>query len=106
MKQNNKIVLISGVSRGIGNAVALRFLKENSIVFGISRKKIIKKNLLLGYKNFFHLKGNINNVSFLFKCKLSDINAPPKIFPIVPATFHFVKNFLLLFSIKFVLKFF
>ena len=69
MKQNNKIVLISGVSRGIGNAVALRFLKENSIVFGISRKKIIKKNLLLGYKNFFHLKGNINNVSFLFKCK-------------------------------------
>jgi len=69
MKQNKKIILISGVSRGIGNAVALRFLKENSVVFGISRKKIIKKNPIFRYKNFFHLKGNINNLNFLSKSK-------------------------------------
>ena len=40
MKKNSRIILISGVSKGIGNALAFRFLSENSIVFGISRKRI------------------------------------------------------------------
>ena len=69
MNKNSRIILISGVSRGIGNALALRFLSESSIVFGISRKKILKKNLLYNQKNFYHLKGNICDLNFLKKSR-------------------------------------
>jgi len=69
MKRNSKIILISGVSRGIGNALALRFLYENTIVFGISRKKLLKKNILYNQKNFYHLKGNICDPIFLKKSR-------------------------------------
>ena len=69
MKQKKKFILISGVSRGIGHAVALEFLKQKNIVFGISRKKITKKNELIKFNNFFHFQGDINNLKFLNKTK-------------------------------------
>ena len=59
MKQNNKIILITGISRGIGNAVALRFLKEKSTVIGISRTNLKKNNSLYKFSHFLFFKVGI-----------------------------------------------
>jgi len=53
----NKVIFITGTSRGIGKEVALAFLKLKAIVIGVSRnrKKIIK------HKNYYHLVCDLND---------------------------------------------
>ena len=50
----NKII-VTGTSRGIGNAVAKNLLKQNIIVIGISRKHTIK------HKNYFAISFDLND---------------------------------------------
>ena len=51
----NKII-ITGTSRGIGNAIAKNFLKQNVTVIGISRKHTIK------HKNYFAISFDLNDL--------------------------------------------
>ena len=38
----NKVILITGTSRGIGKSLSLAFLNLGAIVIGISKKKIMQ----------------------------------------------------------------
>ena len=61
----NKII-ITGTSRGIGNAIAKNLLKQNVIVIGISRKHTIK------HKNYFAIPFDLNDLKNI-KNTLDDI---------------------------------
>ena len=50
----NKII-ITGTSRGIGNAIAKNLLKQNVTVIGILRKHTIK------HKNYFAISYDLND---------------------------------------------
>lgn len=56
MEENQKIILITGTSSGIGEFLAKKFIDDKYIVIGIARKKASIKN-----KNYFHYKTDINN---------------------------------------------
>ena len=51
----NKII-VTGTSRGIGNAIAKNLLKQNVAVIGISRKHTIK------HKNYFAISFDLNDL--------------------------------------------
>ncbi len=51
----NKII-ITGTSKGIGNAIAKYLLKQNITIIGISRKHTIK------HKNYFAVSFDLNNL--------------------------------------------
>lgn len=60
MKIKKKIILITGVSSGIGNSIAKFFLKSNNyIVIGVSRKKPKFKS-----KKFKFIKFDLQSVNF------------------------------------------
>ena len=71
----NKVVLITGTSRGIGRNIAEAFLKQNAIVIGISRntKKIIKN------KNYFHFVCDLTNIKKLQKVIFKILKTKKKI---------------------------
>ena len=52
---NNKVVLITGVSKGIGLSCMELCLKNNAYVIGVSRSKIISKSLNDKFKNKFKI---------------------------------------------------
>ena len=56
----NKII-ITGTSRGIGNAIAKYLLKQNIIVIGLSRKHTIK------HKNYFAITYDLNDLKNIKK---------------------------------------
>ena len=64
----DKVVLITGTSRGIGRDLALKFLELNSTVIGISRSKFD----LIKHKNYLHVNCDLRNLSVLNK-KISKI---------------------------------
>ena len=49
-------VIITGTSKGIGNAIAKYLLKQNIIVIGISRKHTVK------HKNYFAISYDLNDL--------------------------------------------
>ena len=51
----NKVVLITGVSKGIGLSCMELCLKNNAYVIGVSRTKIISKSLHYKFKNKFKI---------------------------------------------------
>ncbi len=59
----NKVILITGTSRGIGRELALKFLQLNSIVIGISRNKLN----IIKHKNYFHYECDLTNIPLLKK---------------------------------------
>ena len=61
----NKII-ITGTSKGIGNAIAKNLLKQNITVIGISRKHNIK------HKNYFAIPYDLNDFKNI-KNTLDDI---------------------------------
>ena len=61
-----KKIIITGTSRGIGNAIAKYLLKQNLIVIGISRKHTIK------HKNYFAVFFDLNDLKNI-KYILDDI---------------------------------
>lgn len=56
MEKNQKKILITGTSSGIGEFLAKKFIDDKYIVIGIARKKASIKN-----ENYFHYKTDINN---------------------------------------------
>ena len=68
MSFKNRIVFISGVSRGIGKALALDFLNKKSIVIGISRKDLLK-DIAFNHKNFFHTPISNNSLTNIRQLK-------------------------------------
>lgn len=56
MEENQKKILITGTSSGIGEFLAKKFIDDKYIVIGIARKKASIKN-----ENYFHYKTDINN---------------------------------------------
>ena len=55
----DKVILITGTSRGIGRKVAETFLSNESIVIGISRKN--NKQKIIKNKNYAHFFCDLNN---------------------------------------------
>ena len=53
----NKVILITGTSRGIGKSLSLAFLNLGAIVIGISKKK----NYAIKNKNYYHFACNLEN---------------------------------------------
>lgn len=62
-------ILITGTSKGIGQATALKFLKTGDTVIGMDKEKAPK--LLTNYRNFIEV-----NVDVSEKEKLPDLNYP------------------------------
>lgn len=62
MDYKEKVVLITGTSRGIGLELTKYFLRNNAIVLGVSRGKSIIKNL-----NYTHIAGDISDTSSIHK---------------------------------------
>lgn len=56
MEENQKKILITGTSSGIGEFLAKKFIDDKYIVIGIARKKASIKN-----ENYFHYKTDVNN---------------------------------------------
>lgn len=56
MEENQKKILITGTSSGIGEFLTKKFIDDKYIVIGIARKKASIKN-----ENYFHYKTDINN---------------------------------------------
>jgi len=61
----NKVVLITGTSRGIGRATAEAFLDNESIVVGISRKN--KKKNIINNKNYTHFFCDLNDEKKIYQ---------------------------------------
>ena len=57
----NKVVFITGTSRGIGRDVAKAFLKLQAVVIGVSRNK----NKHIKHKNYHHLICDLKNYQAL-----------------------------------------
>ena len=74
MKENQKKILITGTSSGIGEFLAKKFIDDKCIVIGIARKKVTVKN-----KNYFHYITDINNENNL-----------KKIFYSIKKKFHYI----------------
>ena len=55
----NKIVLITGTSRGIGKEISLGFLKNGSRVIGLSSGK--EKKTIIKHKKYNHFHCNLEN---------------------------------------------
>lgn len=55
----SKALIITGSSRGIGEAIAIKYLKEGYQVFGISRTRT---ELSIEYPNFTHVKADISRL--------------------------------------------
>ena len=49
MKNKFKKILVTGASSGIGKSIALKLLKHNFTVIGISRKHTIKNSKYISY---------------------------------------------------------
>lgn len=56
MEENQKKILITGTSSGIGEFLVKKFIDDKCIVIGIARKRAKVKN-----KNYFHYITDINN---------------------------------------------
>ena len=56
MQENQKKILITGTSSGIGEFLAQKFIDDRCMVIGIARKKATINN-----KNYFHYITDINN---------------------------------------------
>lgn len=64
----NKIVLVTGSSRGVGFEIAKHFLSNNAIVIGMSRSKT-----QLIHENYFHFCVDIGNSESIINCFKNDI---------------------------------
>jgi len=67
---NEKVVLITGASRGVGLLIAEYFLNNGAIVIGLSRRE----NSNINHDNYFHFSvdlGNPESVSNCFRKELS-----------------------------------
>ena len=53
----NKVVFITGASRGIGREIAIAFLKLKAVVIGVSRNE----NKSIKHKNYYHLVCDLKN---------------------------------------------
>jgi len=70
MKLNNKIVVITGVSKGIGKACALEFIKKGAIVYGIDIDEENGKKLENSIpNNFTFIKADISKEEKIEKAK-------------------------------------
>ena len=63
---NNKIVVITGGTHGIGLACCEKFLKNGAKVITFSRSEKNIKNAIKKFKkNFYVYKGDVTNIEFL-----------------------------------------
>ena len=53
----NKVVLITGASRGVGLLIAEYFLNKGAIVIGLSRRE----NSNISHDNYFHFSVDLGN---------------------------------------------
>ncbi len=74
-------ILITGVSSGIGNALAKKFLQEGHSVFGVARREEILKSLEQTYPNFFFKSGDVGDRKFILELgkKLNNLNFVPDV---------------------------
>ena len=57
----NKVVFITGSSRGVGREIAMAFLKLKAVVIGVSRNE----NKSIKHKNYYHLVCDLKNYQAL-----------------------------------------
>ncbi|WP_027120023.1 SDR family NAD(P)-dependent oxidoreductase [[Mycoplasma] testudinis] len=72
--KNQKVVLVTGASVGIGKAICKIFLKNNYLVIGVARRISLMQDMAEKYHNrFFPVKGDVTKLTDLVKT----INALP-----------------------------
>ena len=76
MEFKDKIVLVTGASRGIGREIALSFAKEGASVIGIYNNSLEDANSLL-----YELNKYSNNT--IFKCDVSNFNDVRNVFDMI-----------------------
>ena len=85
----DRVAFITGTGSGIGNAIALKLIKHNWRVYGISRSNRIN------HKNFIFIKQDLSKISEIKNFNFPKLIKPPKLIMLInnAATIGTIKPF-------------